>query len=282
MTAVALSAVASGARADDVAAVVDALVSSTDFRVRAAAALALGKARAAVALDPLVHALDDDHPTVRVAAAIAIGRLGAAALAALPALRRHHAVEEVGSVRAAIAQAIDDIGAAAAMPSASLRPVAVVQVGSLRVRGDHGEHVVAALRAATRAKLGALAGVDLLGEGIDVVAEGRLRRTRALLIDGSVERLERTAEARGVRIFARVEFIVRRVPEHALHGGGSGEADAIDLDLLVPDVAREASLETRAIWRAVDGAATATAPVLRSAVGLDRAPREPVVLARRR
>src|SRR5262245_40081291 len=52
------------------------LATGADFRLRVGAALTLGKTHAKAALGPLVGALDDVNPAVRVAAAAALGVLG--------------------------------------------------------------------------------------------------------------------------------------------------------------------------------------------------------------
>src|SRR5258706_681197 len=52
------------------------LATGADFRLRVGAALTLGKTHAHAALAPLVGALDDANPAVRVAAAAALGVLG--------------------------------------------------------------------------------------------------------------------------------------------------------------------------------------------------------------
>jgi len=66
-----------GASQDEVEAAV-ALLESSNFKVRAQAALALGaQSRSSVRVGrPLVGMLDDPHPAVRVAAAMALGKLG--------------------------------------------------------------------------------------------------------------------------------------------------------------------------------------------------------------
>src|SRR5512138_137804 len=52
------------------------LSTGSDFRVRAAAALTLGRSHNKGALAPLRAALDDQHPAVRSAAAAALAALG--------------------------------------------------------------------------------------------------------------------------------------------------------------------------------------------------------------
>ena len=84
------AAEALGALAD--VAAVPALIRALDHpnQVCVAAALALGRMRARDAIEPLRAVLDDDHKfwMPRGAAAVALGRIGPAAEAALPSLRR--------------------------------------------------------------------------------------------------------------------------------------------------------------------------------------------------
>lgn len=68
---------AGAAAAPSVAELAGRLSKSDDFRVRAQAALALGASGDSAAVDPLCKALADSSTTVRVASAVALGRLAA-------------------------------------------------------------------------------------------------------------------------------------------------------------------------------------------------------------
>lgn len=61
---------------------VDLLEGSPSYRVRAQAALSLGRAGGAPAVPALLRALGDGHAAVRAAAAQALGRIGSPAAAA--------------------------------------------------------------------------------------------------------------------------------------------------------------------------------------------------------
>ncbi len=84
--------------AQDFSALKKDLASGSDFRLRVGAALALGRTHAHAAVEPLVAALDDPSPAVRVAAAAALGALGQKE--ASDALRIHVGRETSPAVRA--------------------------------------------------------------------------------------------------------------------------------------------------------------------------------------
>src|SRR5262245_13790554 len=85
--------------ADDSTAFRD-LATGTDFRLRVAAALALGKSTSPGARAALEKALGDAHPAVRAAAAAALGALGDGR--SIPALKAALAGEAAANVKAQI------------------------------------------------------------------------------------------------------------------------------------------------------------------------------------
>jgi HEAT repeats len=94
---------------------------STQFRVRAQAAISLGSVESAPdVMRALSTALSDEHPAVRAAAANSLGRLGD--VKAIPALRSASEDPE-GPVRLAIKSAIVKLESAARMSGVAPEPV---------------------------------------------------------------------------------------------------------------------------------------------------------------
>lgn len=90
------------------------LRSSSDFRVRTQAALALGASTSERAVTPLCQALADDNRTVRIASATALSRLRKGGESCLSARLR---IEKDNAVLSALKNAIARLGSAAAEPT---------------------------------------------------------------------------------------------------------------------------------------------------------------------
>jgi hypothetical protein len=83
------------------------LSSSTDFRVRTQAALALGASRSERAVTPLCQALADDNRTVRIASATALSRLR---MGGEGCIQRRISAESDSMVVAALKKALERLG----------------------------------------------------------------------------------------------------------------------------------------------------------------------------
>jgi len=248
--------------ADDMGSVAAELAKATDFRVRVSAALALGQSRHPRAPGALVKALDDGHPAVRAAAAAAIAALGQldkkSALAALPILRQRVARERAPSVRTQMGATIQTLEALEADQAAADKPRApkvLVKLGHLQnMTGVRGTQLSAVFRGATRTHAGALPGVEVLGETTEAAGEITTRRLPQLVLDGVVMRLVRASEGERVTVSAEVEYVFRKMPEHALRGSIKGAAKAQGSSGALADRVRVAVLEDQALQGAVESA----------------------------
>jgi HEAT repeat protein len=212
----------------DPAAATRDLASDADFRVRMTAALYLGKARPAGAREALEHALSDSHPSVRNAAAVALGTLGDPA--AIAALQKQKAREASPSVKAQMEASIESLKKAAdAVAHVKLARV-VVRLGSMHnntaVRGDALGTVLAV---AARTRAASVPGL-MLTEDEAVMREAVSRKIPVVILDGSVTDLKEGRDKGNVTFRAQVEFSVRR--DQALRG-----------------TLRGAATSTRASWR---------------------------------
>jgi hypothetical protein len=237
------------------------LATGSDFRVRVSAALSLGKSRSPGARPALEKALGDAHPAVRSAAAAALGALGDAA--ALPALRAASARESVPGVKSQIDQTVTRL---AGGPAAQAKPKFLVTVGKLENKsGTTGPALVGALKASTRARMASVPGVEVLADGIDPAVEGKSRNLPAFALDGSITQLAKRQGSDGVGYAARVEFLIRKVPDQTLKGTMSGAAQALADAARVKGPSELSLLQGEAIDAAVDGALKNAGPALAAA-----------------
>lgn len=91
-----------------VAYLIEQLKTSDDYRVRTQAALGLGASGEDAAVKPLCDALGDGNPSVKVAAAAALGKLGKPG--GLPCLKAAQGRESAPSVRTQIEKSITTLG----------------------------------------------------------------------------------------------------------------------------------------------------------------------------
>jgi hypothetical protein len=235
------------------------LVESTDFRVRANAAVFLGRTRPLGAREALERALGDAHPAVRAAAAAALGSLGDPA--ALGTLERRLAGESSASVRAQIQSTVEVLRRAAAAPAALVdarRQIApgarfVVRLGNMRngsgVRGDELRRV---LHAATRSRARALHGAAVVdGDGAGVLQLATGQHLPVVTLDGLLSRLTESTAEGSVQVNARVEFAMRR--EQELRGVLSGAATTFGSGQGISDQGRR-QLQDDAVDGAVQSA----------------------------
>jgi hypothetical protein len=133
----------------------DQLKSSDDYRVRTQAALALGASGDDAAVKPLCDAIGDSNPSVKVAAAAALGKLGKPA--GLPCLQSAGKRESAPSVKSQIEKSIASLqaggsgGATPPPPDAKTKVYVAIQVTNKTSR--KAADVDALIRAAMQEKL---------------------------------------------------------------------------------------------------------------------------------
>jgi hypothetical protein len=240
--------------AEDIGTLTQSLVSGPDFRVRVAAALSLGKTKNRAALAPLVAALDDRHPAVRTAAAAGLGALGNKA--ALKALRAHLASEPAKDVKREIEHAIaglDKLG----------KTKVLVKIGDMRNKsGPAGDRLLVPFRGATTARASEVPGIEV----IDDEAETKTRKLPLVMIDGVLHKVAQSASGNSVAVSVRVEYVVRKMPEHALKATMSGSAQAEGSASLLTDERRFAELQEAALEGAVESAMRGAPTVMQAAI----------------
>jgi hypothetical protein len=231
------------------------LAHSADFRVRVSAAVFLGKTHPDGARVMLEHALDDAHPAVRTAAAAALASLGDPA--AVAALERHARGESSGAARAQMQTSIATLSRAesndAPAPSVNAHPRYAVAIGQMRNKtGIRGDDLSAVLREAARTHAHELAGA-LVVDADDPAASRAQGKMPVLLLEGQITRLAQAQTNGAMRIEARVEFSVRRVPQQILKGTLSGGATAVE-SMRTLNQQRVVELENQTIGSAAESA----------------------------
>jgi len=238
------------------------LATGQDFRVRVAAALALGKSKSPGARPALEKALRDPHPAVRSAAAAALGALGNPA--ALPALQAASGRERDAGVKAQMEQTIKRLLSAPGAPHTKAK--FLVTLGKIENKsGVHGATLVPALKTSTRSRMAQVPGVEVLADGADAVAEGRSRKLPAFALDGSLTQLAKKSGADGIGYAARVEYLIRKVPDQTLKGTMSGAAQAMADAKQVRGASELDQLQQDALSAAVDVALKNASPTLEAA-----------------
>jgi hypothetical protein len=229
------------------------LAHASDFRVRVSAALLLGKTRPEGARVMLEHALDDGHAAVRTAAAAALASVGDPA--AVPALERHARSESSGAAHAQMEASIAALShpGGDSPPPPPVRAQYVVAIGQMKnMTGVRGGELSNVLRDAARMQAHSLSGAVVCDEG-DPGATRAANKMPVLLLEGQITRLAQAQSSDAMRIEARVEFSVRRVPQQTLKGTLSGGATSVE-SVRTLSAQRLIELQNQTVGSAVESA----------------------------
>jgi hypothetical protein len=241
------------APADDAQTAAADLAHAGDFRVRVSAALLLGRTHPDGARVMLEHALDDAHAAVRTAAAAALATLGDPQ--AVPSLERHAKTESSGSARAQMQATIANLshGGDATPPPAPAHSRYAVAIGRMRnATGVRGAELSNVLRDAARLSAHSLPGAVVYDED-DIEAVRSTSKMPVLLLEGQITRMAQAQSSGAMRIEARVELSVKRLPQQTLKGTLSGGATAVE-SLRTLSAQRLIELENETVGNAVESA----------------------------
>jgi hypothetical protein len=230
------------------------LARSSDFRLRVQAALQLGKSKDTRATRPLVKALDDKDVSVRAAAAAALKTLGDPE--ALPALRDNR-LDRSPIVRRQVKESI------IALETRMKAVRVLVQVGSMKNRTPRAERGVAVvLDQASRKTLQSIEVVNVVGDADETMELARRRNLPAIMMTGSVRKLDAESSGSSVTYTAKVEYILHRMPEQAIAGKVSGSASARATAAEMKDQRRRDKLREQVLFAAVESALRRVQPAL--------------------
>jgi hypothetical protein len=241
--------------AEDSAGALRDLAESSDFRLRVAAALYLGRWKPPAAREALERALGDGHPAVRAAAANALANLGDPT--AIGALARRATVETSDSVKAQLQTSIAQLRQKAEPPAEAAPQLAgqvryVVRLGAMRnPTGVRGEELRRILHDAARSRARAMRSAALVDSDGEGLAQAARLKVPVLTLDGSLVQLTEARVEGSVQVQARVEFAVRR--EQTLKGTFSGAATTFGTGQTISDQGRR-QLQDNAVDGAVQGA----------------------------
>jgi hypothetical protein len=253
LVSLSLGLVASTTCADDSAQLQRDVATASDFRVRVASALALGKKKDAGAVPALSKALSDSNPAVRSAAAAALGSIADPRSQA--ALDQAKANEKDPGAKRAIDQAIANV-------KANTRTKYIVAIGRLENKSGNPK-VEATFKAAARAEIAKLPNVEVADTEQAGVAKAKEKKLPTIALDGRLVTLAKANAGSDVGFAARVEFVVRKIPEQSLKATVSGNAKALASSGQVKTDKQLAELQgdavEAAIQSALSGAPTALA-----------------------
>ncbi|MEO7112212.1 MAG: HEAT repeat domain-containing protein [Polyangiaceae bacterium] len=226
------------------------LNTSDDFRVRVAAALALGKNKPAGALIALEAALSDPHPAVRGAATVALRALGDPA--AIGPLARQMKRESAPATRAQMVASIEALHAKTAAVVAAPAVKYAVKLGNMRnltkVRGDALGIV---MEKAAKTQAAAIPGAVVVD---DDLAASKINAPM-IVLDGTITSMKQEPKLGGtVNFFAQVEFSVSKMPEHSLKVALTGGATSVGTQSSLVNAVRVNALQDQAIEGAVQSA----------------------------
>jgi hypothetical protein len=122
-----------------------------------------------------------------------------------------------------------------------------------------------ALKSNTRARMAQVPGVEVLAEGSDAGAASKSRNLPAFQVDGSLTKLDKQQGSDGIGFAAKVEYMVRKVPDQKLTGTMRGSAAAFADPREIRGPAELAQLQLDALTAAIDAALKGATPNFESA-----------------
>jgi hypothetical protein len=108
--------------------------------------------------------------------------------------------------------------------------------------------------------------VEVLSDATEGRRESEARKLPLLVLDGVVNQLAQGSAGAQITVSAQVEFVFRKMPEHALTGSITGAARARDSSRIMQDQTLVAQLENQALQGAVESAMRGAPEVMQHAL----------------
>ncbi|MEO6598491.1 MAG: HEAT repeat domain-containing protein [Polyangiaceae bacterium] len=245
---------------------VDQLKTGTDFRVRVAAALQLGKSLTGDAAAPLEAALGDSNASVRAAAAAALKNLGDQK--ALEVLKAHRSDRSEG-VRAQVQAAIKSLEEER---TTGPKTKVLVKLGIMKNEsGTKSRKIESELADSSRRKLSELPGVRVLAP--DGSGNGNDRNSKpstlpVVMVTGNISELKASRQGRSITYSASVEYVLHTMPEQSIAAKVSGRASATSSAQDADDSGKLAELRRSVLEAAIASALRRAPPALLAAARL--------------
>ncbi len=228
--------------AQDAASLRKDLETATDTRIRVTAALALGKLKDKASVDALSRALGHEAASVRAAAAAALGAIGEKR--AVAALERAKESEKDATVKKAMERALTQLKGRAKL---------VVAVGKLENKSGNPK-MSTTFTSAAKAELAKIPGVQVANNDNEAVETAKSLKLPTIAVDGKLVHLQKEKAGGEVGFQARVEFVIRKLPEQSLKASVKGNAKALLNAKAVKGDADLSALQVEAVNAAVQSA----------------------------
>jgi len=255
LVSLSLGLVASTTSADNTAQQQRDVTAANDFRVRVASALALGKKKDPSSIPALTQALSDSNPAVRSSAAAALGSI--ADPRSLPALEQAMSAEKDGGAKRAMGVAVRQVKANSATKY-------IVTIGRLENKSGNPK-VDQTFRSVARAEIARLPNVEVADTEQAGVAKAKEKQLPTIALDGRLVTLSKANVGGDVGFAARVEFVVRKIPEQSLKATINGNAKALASSGQVTTPKQIADLQGDAVEAAVQSALSGAPTALAAA-----------------
>jgi hypothetical protein len=226
-----------------------------DFRVRVQAALRLGRLGGEAAKKDLEAGLQDPHPAVRAACAVALGNVGDSS--SMRAIEQALKRESIADAQSTMKEAADRLRERAPEPSIEAARY-VVQVGSMRnATNAKSAELDAAMQQFAKSSARGIKGAIVVDAGdATTMRRAAERQIPVLVVDGTLTRLTQTIGPDGLVVLtATVELVIRKIPQQTIRGMVSANASATD-DARA-NAKAVAELQALAVGAAVDSAVSA-------------------------
>lgn len=193
--------------------------SAPDFRARVSAALALGKKKDVNAVPALVRALKDENGAVRAAAAAALGSIGDSS--AIAPLKKARDAEKDSSVKQSMERALSMFTS-----SGSTRTKVIVSVTKFENKSGDAK-ASNTFAAAMKNEIAKIPGIEIASSDAEAIETAKSRKLPTIALDARLVQVQKSTAGADTAIAAKVELVIRKIPEQSLKATVKGDAKAL-------------------------------------------------------